>query len=148
MTPQDPVAVADEIGVPFHRRTDRRFEHRRKETRDEGEDRRIRPAGLFTQQKSLVRDKGGKGIDVGNCQFVPLGWRVAPKSLQFQCLVNFSANQALHDRPERHRHGFEELGRPLGKIGVVDPARRHQGPIKMLLAHSLGRPRPPPSAPA
>src|ERR1700730_17933482 len=32
------------------------------------------------------------------------------------------------------------MGRPLGKIGIVDPARRHQGPIKMLLAHSLGCP--------
>jgi hypothetical protein len=50
--------------VPFRRR--RRFEHRRKETRDEGGDRRIRPAGLFAQRKSFVSDKGGKGLDVGN----------------------------------------------------------------------------------
>lgn len=74
ITPQDPVAVADEIGLPFRRRTDRRFEHRRKETRDEGEDRRIRPAGLFAQHKSFVSDKGGKGLDVGNRELSLLAW--------------------------------------------------------------------------
>jgi len=46
----------------------------------------------------------------------------------------------LHDRPEGHWHGFEELGRPLGKIGLIEPARRHQSEIKMFLAHFLGRP--------
>jgi hypothetical protein len=45
----------------------------------------------------------------------------------------------LHDRPEGHWHGFEKLSRPLGKISVIEPARRHQSEIKMFLAHFLGR---------
>jgi hypothetical protein len=50
---------------------------------------------------------------------------MAPKSLKLKSFHDFAANQALHDRPERHWHGLEELGRPLGKIGVIEPPRSH-----------------------
>ncbi len=79
--PRDPVLIGGEFGLALDRGTDLRVEHRREKARDEGEDRRIRPAGLFAQQKSLVPDKGGKCIEVGNREGVPLGSRVAPKSL-------------------------------------------------------------------
>ena len=84
--------------MPFRRRTDRHFEHRSKETRDEGED----------QHKSFVSDKGGKGLDVGNRELSLLAWGMAPKSLQFQCV--------LRRCMERHRHDLEELGRSLAKL--------------------------------
>ena len=79
--PRDPVIIGSEVGVALRRGTDLRVEHRREETCDEGEGRRICPAGVFAHQESLVSDKGGKGIDVGNREFILLVWRVAPKSL-------------------------------------------------------------------
>jgi hypothetical protein len=79
-----------------------------------GEDRRI----FSPIKKSL-----NKCIDVGSCEGVPLGSRMAPNLCKW--LLNFTGNYALRDRPEGHWHGFEELGRPLGKIGVIEPARRH-----------------------
>jgi hypothetical protein len=45
------------------------------------EDRRIRPAGLFAHQKSLVPQKESKCINVGNREGVLLGARMAPKPL-------------------------------------------------------------------
>ena len=68
--------------MALRRGADRRVEHRREEARDEGEDRRIRPAGLFAHQKSLVPDKGGKGIDVGNREFILLVWRYGVQILE------------------------------------------------------------------
>jgi hypothetical protein len=35
---------------------------------------------------------------------------------------------------------LKNLGWPLGKIGVIAPARRQQSKIKVFLAHFLGRP--------
>jgi len=52
--PRDPVIIGSEVGVALRRGTDLRVEHRREKARDEGEDRRIRSAGLFAHQKSLV----------------------------------------------------------------------------------------------
>jgi hypothetical protein len=44
--PRDSLLIGGEIGMALRRGTDRRVEHRREKARDEGEDRRIRPAGL------------------------------------------------------------------------------------------------------
>jgi hypothetical protein len=79
--PRDPVLIGGEVGVALRRGTDRSIEHRRKETCGKREYCRIRTARFFAQQKSLVPYKGGKRIDVSNREGVPLGSRVAPKSL-------------------------------------------------------------------
>jgi hypothetical protein len=53
ITPQDPVAVAGEIGVALSCGTDRRGEHRCQKTGDEGEDCRICPQGFSPITKAL-----------------------------------------------------------------------------------------------
>src|ERR1700719_1192673 len=82
--PRDPVLIPGEVGVALRRGSDLRVEHRREKARDGGEDRRVRPAGLFAHQKRLIPNKGGKGIDVGSREFSLLALGMAPKSLQLQ----------------------------------------------------------------
>jgi hypothetical protein len=112
IVPQD----AGEILVLFRRCSDWRHEHRGQKSRHEGEHRRVRPAGPVAHQKSLLPDDRCKRIDVPNREFILLGWRLAPKSLQFQCFFNFAANQARHDQPERQWQRFKELGGALTKL--------------------------------
>ena len=122
------------------RGTDLRVEHRREKARDEGEDRRIRPAGLFAHQKSLVPQKGSKYLMSAIARTSPSArvWR------QNHCSFNDFPTLRATRLCTIGRRGIgtvlKKLSRPLGKISVIEPARRHQSEIKMFLAHFLGRP--------
>ena len=67
-----------------------------REARDEGEDRRIRRAGLFAHQKRLVPDKRSQGIEVGNREVILLVCGMPSKALKIQNFCDLTANQALY----------------------------------------------------
>jgi hypothetical protein len=125
--------VADEVGVGFGFRTQRRLKDGTKRAVDESEHRRIRAARLPPHQIAPVPQYCGNRLECAPCQKGSLRVSVAARPLGVEPAANPAPDHRFDKRPDGHWHGFQQARGSALEITAFDPAGMHHQPIKLIV---------------